>query len=167
MPGSAEEAIRHWDETWRVNPDQDSPTLRERILVAEDLEKRGRHYTFAIKDGDKPVAGETLIVIGQDLVSHTCWRDRAYDRHGVGTRLSSEIFYWAAQNGFKNLNWGGWYDYKKRWAPATGSYTSFDVAPPTAYYYRKVERTGKYLRSKTCGAIRKATRLFAQAKPKS
>ena len=129
-------------------------------MVANELEKMGRHYTFLLKDGDKTVSSETVLVMRRDLVSHTCWRDRSYDQYSVGNRLSSEIFYWAAQNGFKSLNWGGEFEYKKRWAPENGIFMFFELSPPAAYLYQRAAKVGIYLKSKACGAVRQAAALL-------
>jgi GNAT superfamily N-acetyltransferase len=127
--GSAEWTIRHWEAKWRPEKAPERPDLAERLLAAEYLQRRGRYYTLSMYDRDRIIAGLAFIVHCNWAVAHTNYRDPAYDRHGVMTRLMDLSFSWARDMGFDGIDLGGSYEYKRKWAPLSGQKWTFIVSP--------------------------------------
>jgi hypothetical protein len=123
--GGAAWTIRNCGNKWRV------PTgiTEDRVAAAEWLEARGRHFTLLLCDGERPVAGDTLCVDHGDVVSQSTYRDEAFDHLKVGTFILDRVFAWARDAGFANIDLGGGFDYKARWAPEVGVNFSLQVTP--------------------------------------
>jgi hypothetical protein len=137
-PNAAEWTIRNWAAKWRPEGTREMPDLAERLTVARYLEERGRHHTLLLFDGDKPVAGQTVIVDHNEIVAHCTYRSPQYDWYGVMTRLEELMFYWAKEKGFTRIDMGGSYDYKERWAPEGGAKWEFVVCPEYVRYERRI-----------------------------
>jgi GNAT superfamily N-acetyltransferase len=133
--GGAEWAIRSSDRKWRDEAASPCSALADRIEGAKFLEDCGLHKTFVLYDGDKRIAGNTVLIDRDCVVGHTMYRSPEYDRHGVGTYLIKQIFEWARQSGFRAVDAGGGYAYKDLWAPA-GGYTHTFTVVPTAYAWK-------------------------------
>jgi hypothetical protein len=128
-PQGFEWVIRNWGQKWQIDSSSPFAELEDRVAVARHLEASGRHNTFILFDGDKPIAGETLLVHRECLVAQVNYRLPEYDRHGAGTYLMEEAFRWAARSGLREFDIGGGLAYKQRWAPIVGSKCTFTVAP--------------------------------------
>jgi hypothetical protein len=126
--GAAALVNRLWAEEWRPFPEGDS-RLDERIAAAESLEADGRHHTLTLWDGDKPVAGHTFVVDGEDLAWQVTFRDKAYDALKAGTYLMDQALQWARQAGYRSIDLGGSHDYKQRWGPVTSEKAVVTVVP--------------------------------------
>jgi GNAT superfamily N-acetyltransferase len=124
-PGAAEWTIRHWGERWGSHPDG----VTDRIVNARYLENRGRYYSFLLLDADKPVVGHGFSLHRRDLVWRATYRDRAYDRIGVGTDLLDLAFHWAAEAGLEKIDLDVASHSKTRWAPQDGQVLEFVTCP--------------------------------------
>ena len=129
FPGSREWTIKNWEMRWRRQGMSEMPDLAERLAASEYLEKKGLYHTLSLLDGVEPVAGITFMIHQNTAVAHVNYRDPRYDRQGVMTRLMDLSFYWAREMGFEEIDLGGSFDYKEKWAPANGEKWEFDVAP--------------------------------------
>jgi hypothetical protein len=147
-PGAAEWTIRHWEAKWRDNPDVESPSLSDRLVVAKYLENRGQHHTLILLDQDTPIAGATLTVHYNDLVAGVIYREPGYDWHGIGVRIIDLTFSFAAESGFETMDLGGGHDYKKYWAPQEGERWWFNVCPESLYRAKQVVSLAHKVRGK-------------------
>jgi GNAT superfamily N-acetyltransferase len=140
-PGAARWVISRWSRTWGVEADG---TSEDRIAVAEYLENQGLHHTFLLSEGDKMVAGSTMLTHQDSLVASVIYRDPAYDSLGTGTRLIDWNFSYARENGFTWIDLGGGHDYKRKWAPADGYRWDIVVAPAP---HHLADRAARWVRS--------------------
>lgn len=145
-PGSAEWTIRNWQARWSEDPASVDPSLSDRILAAEFLASRGRHYALLLLDGDVPVGGATMTVQNRDVVAGVLYREPQYDRLGVGVRLIDLSFSFAAENGFEVFDLGGGHDYKKHWAPQQGERWWFNLCPEPLFWVKQAVRWARKLR---------------------
>ncbi|HTA18400.1 MAG TPA: GNAT family N-acetyltransferase [Polyangia bacterium] len=129
-PGMAEWTIRSWEAHWRTTTDAHYPDLPYRVVGALDLERRGRHFTLTLHDGDKPVAGHTFVRHGDAVVWQLSHRDPDYDKQNVATRLLDMAFDWARDLGVPIMDLGALHAYKARWAPELRDRYEFDYAHP-------------------------------------
>jgi hypothetical protein len=148
MPSAAEWTIRNWGEKWCPSYMAEMPDLSERLMVAQYLEKIGRHHTFNLLDIDKPVAGLTFIVHNNCLVSHHTYRDPNYDWHRVLIRLWDLTFSWAKEMKFDEIDMGGSFDHKKKWAQIAGEKWKFDICPDNVIFKNKVDNFVSKFREK-------------------
>jgi hypothetical protein len=146
-PGSAEWVIRKWNRHWGGNRTEESGDLRNRLLVARELEKCGEHFTCTLREGDRILAGNTVVKHGDAIVGQTVYRDEEYEWHAVGVRLLELTFFWAKENGIAHFDIGGGHDYKKRWAPVGGEWHSFEHLPTASHYMRLLRRAPSGIRS--------------------
>ena len=130
--GGAGWVTRRWGEDWRIALDD----VTRRILAAEYLERLGKYHSLLLQDGDKPVAGCTILVHGNDIVGLVNHRDRAYDRYGVGIHLMDLSFQWAKQSGFHSYDIGTTQQYKAGWAPVSNDHQWAMIEMSSEYYFR-------------------------------
>ena len=156
QPGALEWTISQWDARWCRQGMARATDLDDRILAARYLQERGRHFTLTLCDDGQPVAGETYVLHGRDLVSLVCHRNLNYEKQGVGVRLMELIFNWAAERGFQMLDLGRTHDYKNRWAPVDGRISVYHVCPE--YLYRLYQVRQLTLKAGRCmsGLVRRA-----------
>lgn len=138
--GSAEWVMESASRRWRAGGPPDS-WLADRVAVGAYLESKGLQYTLVLSDGDLPVGGETLIVHGDELVSVCTHRDFDYDRLGVGVRLLDWSFSFASERRFSWIDIGGGFEYKRKWAPESGSRWDLEVSFPWRNLARRGIRT--------------------------
>jgi len=130
LRGAAEWTIRNSEAKWRAGGVSQMPDLEDRLEVVKYLEDCGLHYTLTLMDGERPAGGHLFLADGKCLVWHTTYKDPSYDWHGVGVRLLDLAFQWGAESGFEELDVGGLFDYKKRWAPECGLRCEFETYHP-------------------------------------
>jgi CelD/BcsL family acetyltransferase involved in cellulose biosynthesis len=92
-------------------------------------------------------------VHGRDLVSGVVYRNPAYEKHSVGTRIWDLSFEWAAKNNYEKLDMGGGFDYKQRWAPQEGERIKFRVCPPYLFAMKQALRLGRRLSANVVKSI--------------
>ena len=139
-PGSLEWVITKWDEKWHAPGSSGQADLHDRLLAAEYLEKHNRNITVVILDGDRRIAGSTMVVHGNELVAQYSYRESDYDWHGLGTPLTEFSFRWATECGYDKLDLGGAYaDYKRRWAPQDGEKWHIQICPELCYRMRQLK----------------------------
>lgn len=127
--GTREWTIRGWDAKWRKPGALEMPDLAERLLASESLENEGLYHTLSLFDRNVPVAGLTFLSHRNAAVAHVNYRDPQYDRYGVMNRMMDLSFYWAKDRGFEQIDLGGSFQYKEKWAPQNGEKWEFDVTP--------------------------------------
>lgn len=106
-------------------------TLADSLLATRYLVEQGRAHTFALLDGDRFVAGSTAIAAGDIVVGQAMYRDPAYQRQDVGTRLLDLQFAWTCDVGYRLLDIGPGqgFEYKARWGHESGERAGFSVRP--------------------------------------
>jgi len=147
-PGTAAWVIRNWRQRWSPieHTDNDSRAdLSDRIMVAEELEKIGRHVTISLFDGDRLVGGTTTFVHQGELVAGVMHCEPEYRAQGPGVRLIELSFQFGIGQGLQAIDIGGKADYKKKWAPEDGTRSRVVVAPLSVQYLRKVASTVRAL----------------------
>jgi len=142
-PGDAEWVLKNNEEKLLPAGLAEIPDLAEKIAVSRYLEDRNLYYTLSLRDGDRRVAGATLIKHGNDAVAHTFYRDHQYNWHGVGTRLVELSFHWAKEMGFRRMDVGGSFEYKHKWAPEEGRKWAFEICPWPLYVKNWILRMGR------------------------
>lgn len=158
-PGDVEWAVRQWEIKWRVNPAVERADLADRFAVVRYLERTGRHFTLALADQGMPVAANTFIKHGTDLVWQYTYRSPEYDQRGVGNRVMDLGFQWGANQGFDTMDLGGDYpEHKKRWAPAAGAKFSFSVCPAGLYQLKQSRAAVAAIREKGVAGLAQAVR---------
>jgi GNAT acetyltransferase-like protein len=147
-PGAAEWITRNWERRWRGEEASELPVLCDRLLVAEHLERLGRHHSLTLHDGDTLIGGLTTLVGGRGLFGLLSYRSPDYDRYGVGDRLFDVLFHWGADQGYEFVDIGGadYGEYKRRWAPEGGWKASFRVVPDPSLARRLARSTRRLLR---------------------
>jgi hypothetical protein len=138
-PGMAEWVIRNWEAHWRQTDDPD-PAVDDRVRCAEFLEARGLHLTITLKDGPTPVAGCTWFVDGSTLVASLLYRDPSTGSLPTGVRLIDLSFELAEERGFEQIDLGGGQDYKRQWAPESGSRAELVIEPALTHAMRRARR---------------------------
>ncbi len=146
-PGAAEWIIKNSTEKWASSENTYIEDLSDRLIVADYLAKHGQFHSLLLLNGGIPVAGNTFIVHGRDLVSGVVYRNPEYDKFSAGTRIWELSFEWAAKNNYVKLDMGGGFDYKKRWAPQEGERFKFRICPPYLYTIKQALRLGRRLSS--------------------
>jgi hypothetical protein len=136
--GSLEWTICNWERKWRIDPKIEASDLNDRLFIAKYLERMDQYFTFSLLDQDEIIAGATLMVQGKDLVAGVNYRKPGYDWYGVGIYIMDRIFQWAASSGYYNLDLGGLYDYKEKWAPQVGNRWVINICPEHIYQARRV-----------------------------
>lgn len=128
-PGAAEWTIRSWSRRWAKPDALELPTTDDHLLVARYWEPHGRHVTISLLDGDRIAASDTVLAHGTDIVGLINYRDPAYDELGIGTRMLDATQQWAVAAHYRTHDFGGGFDYKRRWAPPAGMRWTFMVRP--------------------------------------
>ena len=144
-PGAADWIIKNSTAKWASSENTYIEELGDRLMVADYLAKRGQFHSLLLLSSGIPVAGNTFIVHGRDLVSGVVYRNPAYEKYSVGTRIWDLSFEWAAKNNYEKLDIGGGFDYKKRWAPQEGERNKFRVCPPYLFAIKEALRLGRRL----------------------
>lgn len=156
-PGAAEWTLRRSAARWRADPTREDPALADRLAAARYLEGLGGHFTLTLVDGERPVAGNTLLPHGDTVVNQSTYRDPEYDRHDVGNALLDLTFRWSAERGYAALDLGGDYaDYKARWAPERGAKYSFSVCQTAPYYLKRAQTAVAAARARGLGGVARA-----------
>jgi len=127
--GAAEWTIRRWADKWRDDEHEETVVASDLLVSAGYYQSMGQHHSFLLMDGETPVAGATCFVHGDELISGVFFREREYDRNGVGTRLIELLVEWAAAQGYAKLDLGGWDAYKARWGRQDGTEWWFSICP--------------------------------------
>jgi len=125
---AAEWVIENWRDRWADDRFGEAQTAEDAIEAARYLRTQGRYHAFRLLHHDQPVAGITMLAADGVLHFMNSYRNDAYDRFGVGTRLFELFFRWAASSPYRMVDMGAG-DYKERWAPQDGEVTSFLLGP--------------------------------------
>lgn len=128
-PGTREWTIRNWGRTWGPGHGRSIEDVPARLLFSEQLERDRRFFTLSLHDGDRPIAGATLVIHDGDAVAYVNHREGAYDHHGAMVCLIDHCFAWAREQGFRHLDIGGTNAYKRHWAPESGRKYELLVRP--------------------------------------
>lgn len=134
-PGAAEWVVRNWSRKWGLN--EDHAGIEDRVRVAEWLEAHGLHLTVTLHDGSDIVGGSSNFIHGGELVAGVIYHEERYRSKGAGVRLIDLAFEVAMQRNLRAFDLGGKADYKRKWAPASGTRSSLIVAPRYLYYGRR------------------------------
>lgn len=134
-PGMRQWTIRNWGHTWGPGHGRSIEDVPARLLLSEHLERDGDFYTLSLHDGDRPIAGATLIIHDGDAVAYVNHREGVYDRHGAMVCLIDHCFAWAREKGFKHLDIGGTNAYKRHWAPELGHKYELTVNPGRQFHF--------------------------------
>lgn len=144
-PGAAEWIVRRWSEKWDERGSSDTVT-RDAVLVAvRHWRRTGELKTFRLIDGQRPVAGLVALAQSDTLLLHTIYRDPAYHRYSIGTRILDAAIMWARDNGFARVDFGGGADYKSQLAPEDRKIWAFEVLPRRYQASDFVTRAGRGL----------------------
>lgn len=150
-PGAAAWTIRQWSQKWSGDGDGAGRTeLDERIEIAEDLEKRGKHISISVFDNGQLVGGSSNFVHEGDLVAGVIYHEPQYRANGLGVRIIDLAFEVGTKRALKAFDLGGKADYKKKWAPEDGTRSRVVVAPLRVQYMRKVASTVRALAGRSC-----------------
>ena len=152
-PGAAEWTIRSWEAKWRGDCPIVDSSLPERLLVAEYLEKQGRHFTLTLADQGVRAGGATIMADGKNLVAGVSYRAPHYEHHGVGDRLIDLCFSFGAEHGFEVFDIGGGHEYKKHWARQDGEHYLFDICPEHVF---RAKQATHWLREVRAAAVHQA-----------
>ena len=125
--GAEEWVIRHWSQQW--NCDGDPVAQADRVEIARELQRHGRHVTISLFDNGKMIGGSSNFIHQSDLVAGVYYYEPEYRRFGAGVRLIDLAFALATERGLAGFDLGGKADYKKKWAPVSGTRSSVLVAP--------------------------------------
>lgn len=137
-PGAAAWVIQNWSVKWSgEGTDADKVALRDRIEIAEELERRGRHVTISMFDNGRMVGGSSNFIHQGELVAGVIYHEPEYRAQGLGVRLIDLAFELGKERGLRTFDLGGKADYKKKWAPEDGTRSSVVVAPLSVYYMRQ------------------------------
>lgn len=128
-PGGAAWVIRNWSRRWRGEDPGREGVLRDRILIAEALERANRHFTEVLYDGSEIIGGITHIVHRDASVAGVMHYLPERRGDGVGTRLMEMLFHRARESGRAWIDVGGGHDYKAQWAPVRGEKAEIAVSP--------------------------------------
>jgi hypothetical protein len=126
-PGASEWIISSWARKWGIAADE----TQDRILAARFLEQRGKHFSLTLFDGDRPVAGQTCLSHRGEMIAQCLYREN--DSSSLGNRMIHLTFCWAKEKGFRAIDIGGGYDYKRKFAPPGGEEHAFILAPRWRY----------------------------------
>lgn len=128
-PAAVEWIMVNAERAWRSSPNRVDPTFSDRLLATQYLSTVGQVQTVCLLDDGWPIAGSLSIIQDDVLVGLTMYRDRRYDRDGVGVRVMDVELEVSAQRGLRASDFGGGFDYKNRWAPEEGVRADVLVAP--------------------------------------
>jgi hypothetical protein len=142
LAGARERTIRSWSAKWSRDGAQELPGLTDRLLITEELEKRGKFFTLSLLDGEAPAAEWNVLVHRGDLVAYLNYRNPKYDRQGAMTHLMDRSITWAIENRFTRIDVGGSYDYKKAWFPVNGLKWEFNVKPRLSRLKARARKLG-------------------------
>jgi hypothetical protein len=151
-PCAAEWTIGSWATHWGG---RETASADDLVLAAAQYAKKGRFHTIRLLDGGEPVAGHTWFVDGDALLLITTFTKPEYHPRQAGTRNLDAVFEWAARAGFRQIDLGVGHEYKRRWAPASGTRWSFDVRPWHLHALAGVARWSATLGHMTTNAARK------------
>jgi GNAT superfamily N-acetyltransferase len=146
-PGALDWVLQRWGEKWGGDRGADRPDMRDRLLTARYLQEIGQHFTLTLHDGERIVAGNTNLKHGDTMIGQAVYRDREYERHGVGIRLLQLTFEWAKEAGFARIDIGGGREYKERWAPVDGEWQVYAYSPMPDFYLNKLRNLPGKLRA--------------------
>jgi hypothetical protein len=127
-PGAAEWILDNWERKWSGDSMHETliaPEMREAVSY---LARRGRYHAFRLLHAGKPIAGLNVLADGEALHEQSSFRDRAYDRYGVGVHLDELFFRWAAQSPYERVELGAG-EYKSRWGDQAQECVSFTICP--------------------------------------
>jgi hypothetical protein len=155
-PGASEWTIRGWAGAWGG---RETASADDLVIAADHYSRAGRFHTIRLLDGREPVAGHTWFVDGDALLLITTFTKPEYRQHQAGTRNLDAVFAWAAQAGFSQIDLGVGHEYKRRWAPESGTRWSFDVRPWHIHATAAIVRQGVTAGHAIVGTARKALRL--------
>ncbi len=123
--------LEKWAEKWS-RQDDIAPGA---AVVARYFEERGQLRTFTVERDGRSLSGMTAIE-NQDTL-HLMQIYRRPDQETY--TLFSSVIAWAADNGFKNVDFGPGQtnSYKRVWAPQGDSYTNVDISPALRFWPRE------------------------------
>lgn len=148
--GDAEWIVSMWAQFWHDPRRQLTVGWRDRILAAQYFRSSGRYRSICLLDGDERVAGNLFFVRGRELMGETTYRERTA-RSSPGVRLHDAAFYWARDEGYEYMNFGGsGFSYKTQWAPQDGAVYNVSVEPPV----HRMLRRAREAQRRTAGALR-------------
>ena len=158
--GGAEWTICNWERKWRSDPNTPLPAIEDRVAAAKFLERLGRHHTMVLFDGERRIAGTTVLIHNGCVVCQLIFRVPEYNYHGVGTHITEAVFQWAKRSGYRKIDLGTGTAYKGRWAPATGEYTYWFTVPPSGMYQVLKQRAKGIMRHLAASLSSCTSRLF-------
>jgi hypothetical protein len=133
-PDGMEWVTRKWEEKWRDPGAPPAADLDDRLVSARYLEKRQAHHTVIVLEGGRPIAGNTYIVHGDELVWMYTYREVGYDRFGLGYRLLDFSVEWATRAGHRKIDLGGGHEhFKSKWGPKDGAKWELRICPELDY----------------------------------
>jgi hypothetical protein len=142
FPDGMEWVTRKWEEKWRFSDAAPAPDLEDRLLSARYLEKKQLHHTVIVLEGDRPIAGNTYIVHGDELTWMYTYRAPGYDHFGLGHRLLDFSFDWATRAGYRKIDLGGGHDhFKSKWGPRDGTKWEIRICPELDYRAKQLRGT--------------------------
>lgn len=119
--GAARWIITGSERTWREACHPAAENLQRSLDAAEFLAGCQRLVAFTLQDHDQFVAGDISIIHGDSLVSTHTFRNREYNKMGAGNLVLEAVFRWGKSAGLREIDLGGGFDYKRRWALQDGT----------------------------------------------
>lgn len=140
-PSDAEWVVRSWAEKWST-PENPRPrrTAEAQIEIARRLTPAGRYVTLVLHDDGRPLVGATSFIDGEICIAGVLFRDESVGNLPTGVRIIDESFQYAEQAGIRELNLGGGYSYKSKWAPTVGADLDIVLAPTMRHLAYKLTR---------------------------
>lgn len=130
--------LERWARRWRSDPHQLVNATDDRRRVWPHLARAGRMFTVTLLDGDDPVAGRLAIEYRGGLVDQILVRAEHHPVRSLGTRMDDVGYEIAAQLGYAFIDLGGYYEYKRKWAPSGGVRYAVEFQPPLRQLARAV-----------------------------
>lgn len=129
-PGGAAWVVDSWREQWnRGGPADGTAKWRDRKVFDEWGLDTGAVRSWTLIDGNRRVGGCIGVVNQGEMVFQTVYRDREYDRYGIGNRLFAEAVLSAYDEGMRLVSFGPGFRYKRWWARPSGVSYTCTVAP--------------------------------------
>lgn len=131
-PEAIDWILRNSDAKWSASSATASPDLEDRIRTYRGLALKGRAHTITLHDAYGMIAGDMLVEHHGAIVSVATYRTPIHRKAGTGTYVLDSVFRWARERGYRTIDLGGGYAYKRLWAPVNGQKYEFRVGPPLA-----------------------------------
>jgi len=139
-PGAARWIIINSERQWREPHRPVAEGLQRSLAAADFLSEQHRLVVHTLQDGDRFVAGDIGLIHGDSLVGTQTFLDREYRKIGAGNLTFEATFRWAKREGLREVDLGGGFEYKRRWAPQEGSKARVLVSGYPQYLYYSAKR---------------------------